>query len=289
MTSVDTHQVYEVNNQRKGKLKKLWKNIIRKDEEQETPVWETLNDFALAGKEFEDYLHSGEISLAVFVRGELNVISVSPEKAQIKSKQRLLEDSAMDKVGILKFGVGGFDTSNQTHMFLVVSFGGTINYIKFVRVDDISEWHHVFTTHTEQDIFYGTFLSNNLMVLLTDRGVEMAAVGDPPQLATKIDLSNFNYIDFFNSEENTNINRQLTYKHIMRGEWKLNYFCCLEGKRIVLGNIQNWKSYLQVYRDENRWVEAIQYSMLIHQGKLKLIAGVPENREIREREMRIHF
>lgn len=174
-------------------------------------------------------------------------------------------------------------------MFLVVSHGSTINYIRFVRIDDTYEWHHVYTTNTDCTILYGTFLSNNLMVLLSERGIELTAVGETPEVVTKIEFSNFNYIDFFNSEENTKINRQQVYKNILRGCWKLNFFCCLEGKRIVIGNIENWKSYLQVYQNQNKWSEVIKYSLLIYQGKFKLLAGIPENKEQRKEEMQVFF
>lgn len=52
----------------------------------------------------------------------------------------------MNQVGMIKFGVGGFESSNQTHLFLVVSLENVINYFRFVRVDDLYEWHHVYTT-----------------------------------------------------------------------------------------------------------------------------------------------
>ena len=52
-------------------------------------------------------------------------------------------------------------------MFLVVSSEKTINYIRFVRIDDSYEWHHVFSTQTDYNIISGSFLSNNLLVLLS--------------------------------------------------------------------------------------------------------------------------
>lgn len=95
------------------------------------------------------------------------MLTVNSGKFAVVGQQRLLEGQLMSRLGIVKFGIGGFESSNQTHLFLVVSHEAVINYFRFVRVDDCYEWHHVYTTSTMSPILHGSFLSNNLMVLLT--------------------------------------------------------------------------------------------------------------------------
>lgn len=54
-------------------------------------------------------------------------------------------------------------------------------------------------------------------------------------------------------------------------------FCCLEGKRLVLGTIESWQSYLNILTNDSKWEQAMVYALQIYQGKLKLLAGINEN------------
>lgn len=71
-------------------------------------------------------------------------------------------------MGVFTFGLGGFDASNHTYLLLAVSYGQSMNYFKYVRVDDCVEWHHVFNFQMERVALSGNFTSNNILTYLTE-------------------------------------------------------------------------------------------------------------------------
>lgn len=144
------------------------------------------------------------------------------------------------------FGVGGFDVANQSFLLFVASIANTLNFFKFVKVDDNIEWHHVYTLDITYPLYGGNFISNNLIVVLSQKGVELATVGDQPELMAPIDFGKFGYVDYFNSEENLNIDKNILFRNILRSRWIENMFCCIEGKRLIIGTIESWQSYLNI-------------------------------------------
>ena len=219
-----------------------------------------------------------EMIVAVFRKQTVVVAVLSREKLTLKSEQRLLEDQHLEEVGAFTFGLGGFDVSNHTYLLLAVSYGHTMNYFKYVRVDDCVEWHHVFTFQTERVILNGNFTSNNILTYLSEEGIELGTVGEQPHLVCKIDFARFNYIDYFNTEEQLGLDkRAVVYRNMLKSRWQENMFCCMEGKRLLLGTIESWQSYLSLLTNEGRWEEAMNYALQIYQGKLRLLAGINEN------------
>jgi len=48
----------------------------------------------------------------------------------------------------------------------------------------------------------------------------------------------------------------------------------MEGKRLLLGTIESWQSYLNLMTNDGKWEEAMTYALQIYQGKLRLMAGI---------------
>lgn len=127
----------------------------------------------------------------------------------------------MEEVGVFTFGLGGFDVSNHTYLLLAVSYGTTMNYFKYVRVDDFVEWHHVFTFETVRPLLCGNFTSNNILTYLSESGVELGVVGEQPELICPIDFARFSYIDYFNTEEGLGIDkRAIVYRNMLKSRWQ---------------------------------------------------------------------
>lgn len=290
VTSIDSTPVYEDNRERtRDKVKRFWKSIVSKEEKEAQPEKHSHTNFSLIYTHYEHFVDPKEILCAVFRKNTVKVAVLSKDKLAVKSEQQLLEGREIEEVGVFTLGVGGFDVSNHTYLLLAVSVGSTLNYFKYVRVDDQTEWHHVFTMEMSSFVYSGSFISNNLLIFLTEKGVELGNVGEQTQLVTPIDFEKFGYIDFFNSEENMNINKKIVYRNALKSRWAENIFACIEGKRLILGTIESWQSYLNIYTNDCKWEEAMVYALQIYKGKLKKLAGINENLETRKAEMMNFF
>ena len=99
------------------------------------------------------------------------------------------------------------------------------------------------------NIYTGKFISNNLLIYLTQEGVEISNVNGQILTISKVTFQKFSYLDFFNEEEGFNFDKRLLYNNILKTDKYDNEdcsWCCLEGKRIISGRIYNWKNYLEM-------------------------------------------
>ena len=120
---------------------------------------------------------------------------------------------------------------NVVQFYRQLAVENTIEYIK------VSEINHV------SGILTGKFLSNNLLLFLTQEGVELSNINDKLLPLQKINFDKFSYIDFFNEEEGFNFDKRLLYRNIIKIGVYENGDCmwgCLEGKRLAIGKVYSW-------------------------------------------------
>ena len=93
-TTVDSHPIYQEQRGRTSdKLKRMWKNLLHKEELQTEPQQKHYNNyFTLCHSHYEEFVDSEEMIVAVFRRQTVMIAVLSRDKLALKSEQRLMEE-----------------------------------------------------------------------------------------------------------------------------------------------------------------------------------------------------
>lgn len=71
------------------------------------------------------------------------------------------------KIGMMELGEGGFSNSNQSHTILVISMENVVQFYRQLAVENSIEYIKVSEINHVSGILTGKFLSNNLLLFLT--------------------------------------------------------------------------------------------------------------------------
>lgn len=71
------------------------------------------------------------------------------------------------KIGMMELGEGGFSNSNQSHTILVISMENVVHFYRQLAVENSIEYIKVSEINHVSGILTGKFLSNNLLLFLT--------------------------------------------------------------------------------------------------------------------------
>lgn len=169
--------------------------------------------------------------LIYFHKKKLSCLIIS--QSNTKLSESVILEEADGEIGILELGEGGFTHSNQAHIVLVVSFGSQIHYYRQIQVENSLEYLKISEKNHNCKIYAGQFVSNNLLIYLTENGVEISNVNAEMHTISKLALEKFSYLDFFNEEEGFNFDKRLLYNNILKTDKMQDGdcgWCCLEEK-----------------------------------------------------------
>lgn len=74
-------------------------------------------------------------------------------------------------------------------------------FYRVVQIEDNFEVVKVIHTTEEHPLLFGKFISNSLLVVGNQQGLQLATIGHRPSPLLPLNLDKFSYIDFFIEEE----------------------------------------------------------------------------------------